>query len=719
MKKSLPFLISVLLQCGTAFTQQPDSLLTGGAETIEWQTLHFSEALESGLDISELTGILEHRLEAPLNLNDATESELAELGLLSGSQIRNLLQYRQKYGAFFSIYELKAIAGLGRSTLEKLMPFVLVAPASVKTAGPNTSLYTRSDVIFRFSRKLVTQAGFRIPADSLQALKSNSFFLGDPNALYLRYSCERGKHLKIGITADKDAGEMMFRPVEGLDAQALEGAAPPTGFDFYSGFVEIKGIGPVKSLIAGDFHAQFGQGLTLWSGLSFAGGSSPAGFRRYAPKFKANTSSNENNFLRGLALRLNRRSLDLSLFLSDRKTDARVMLDEESGQAFVSSIPAGGYHRSPDELRMKNALRQQHAGGNISYSGKSVRAGITACHYRFSLPVIPGDELYNIFRFSGETNTNAGINFEALLGKSILYGEAAMSANKGWAFLAGITHTTESGSILAVQYREYRKEYQNLFSSSFGLSSRNSNERGLRMALETSLIPGLDLQLYSEHYTYPWISSRMINPQRGSKNEVTLSHVPKRNSKLTLKYRYKRSYSKTTDKLDWLDKLSETRSHRISFRLRHALSASFSMKCQSDLTLVSDGINKENRRGSMISLDIQYHPPAERYKVSFRYALFNTDDYASRLYVYEHDVLYASSMPAYYGKGFRTYMLIKYSPGQWLDAWIRFSLTSYTDRNTISSGTAAVAGHYVPEIRLQFRIKIRSYRGRKSARPGR
>jgi hypothetical protein len=89
-----------------------------------------------------------------------------------------------------------------------------------------------------------------------------------------------------------------------------------------------------------------------------------------------------------------------------------------------------------------------------------------------------------------------------------------------------------------------------------------------------------------------------------------------------------------------------------------------------------------------------------------RYALFYTDDYSSRLFAYEHDVLYAASMPAYYGKGFRVYVLARYSPLHWLDTWFRFSLTTYSDRNTISSGPDEIIGNKLPEVKFQLRFKL-------------
>lgn len=121
--------------------------------------------------------------------------------------------------------------------------------------------------------------------------------------------------------------------------------------------------------------------------------------------------------------------------------------------------------------------------------------------------------------------------------------------------------------------------------------------------------------------------------------------------------------------------------------------------------VVNDGLDLKSK-GSLLLLDIFYHPEVVPVKLSMRYAIFNTDDYNSRLYAYEHDVLYASSMPSYYGKGFRTYLLISYKAAQWIQLWLRLSLTRFTDRNIISSGTEEVKGNKLPEIKVQCRIKL-------------
>ena len=95
-----------------------------------------------------------------------------------------------------------------------------------------------------------------------------------------------------------------------------------------------------------------------------------------------------------------------------------------------------------------------------------------------------------------------------------------------------------------------------------------------------------------------------------------------------------------------------------------------------------------------------------RFTFSTRYALFDTDDYDNRQYVYERDVWLAFSFPAYYGVGVRSYAMVHYKVNQKIDLWVRWARTSYTDRDTIGSGGETIYGNTKNDLKFQARIKI-------------
>jgi hypothetical protein len=98
--------------------------------------------------------------------------------------------------------------------------------------------------------------------------------------------------------------------------------------------------------------------------------------------------------------------------------------------------------------------------------------------------------------------------------------------------------------------------------------------------------------------------------------------------------------------------------------------------------------------------------PTDALRLDARLALFDTDGYASRIYTYEHDLLYSFSVPVLYGQGQRSYLLVQYEPGAGLTLEAKYGITWYPHRRTVGSGLNATAGNRVREVRLQVRWSL-------------
>ena len=67
------------------------------------------------------------------------------------------------------------------------------------------------------------------------------------------------------------------------------------------------------------------------------------------------------------------------------------------------------------------------------------------------------------------------------------------------------------------------------------------------------------------------------------------------------------------------------------------------------------------------------------YSLTFRYALYGSDDYYSRISIYENDVLGAFSIPSLYGYGSRVYLLGKLKLFNCLSLYARVGLSLLTE----------------------------------------
>jgi hypothetical protein len=95
-----------------------------------------------------------------------------------------------------------------------------------------------------------------------------------------------------------------------------------------------------------------------------------------------------------------------------------------------------------------------------------------------------------------------------------------------------------------------------------------------------------------------------------------------------------------------------------------------------------------------------------RLSLSGRIALFGTDDYDSRQYVYERDVLYAFSFPAYFNNGVRHYLLAQYSLSRQLDIWVRWARTDLTNQTTVGSSLDLIDAPHKSEVKVQARWRF-------------
>jgi hypothetical protein len=59
--------------------------------------------------------------------------------------------------------------------------------------------------------------------------------------------------------------------------------------------------------------------------------------------------------------------------------------------------------------------------------------------------------------------------------------------------------------------------------------------------------------------------------------------------------------------------------------------------------------------------------------------LFNTDDWDSRIYTYENDLLYSFSIPSLAGRGSRSYIMLKYEIGEIAEIRVKYGFTSYAE----------------------------------------
>jgi hypothetical protein len=359
----------------------------------------------------------------------------------------------------------------------------------------------------------------------------------------------------------------------------------------------------------------------------------------------------------------------------------------------------------PREMEDKNILRETILGGNINFRNSFLSIGITGFRSHWSASLEPRFYPYNLFTFRGKENLNFGIDFQASLRNTFLFGECARSRNGRMAFLAGIQVNPDPRLIFSLSLRDYQRNYQDLLSNALGQNSANANEQGFLFTFSAGFAPGVGLTGYADLYRFPWLKYRTDSPSRGSEYQIQSDYSAGKFVKMYLRFRIRSKQINIPENLRPVNILEEGTSMTLRYQADWQVSDFLVLKSRFEWLRNRNG-NISPAHGYLISQNFSYKPPVKHLSLTFLYALFDTDSYNERIYAYESDVLYGYSVPSYSGKGLRCFLLASWSPVRWLDLWIRYAQTWYSDRNVIGSGLDVINGNTKSEVEIQLRIRI-------------
>ena len=652
---------------------------------------------EEDVDFTTLFDDLSRYYDTPLNLNTATEEALTSLFLLTDRQVLELLEYRKKYKRILTLYELPHIFGFDRATVDLILPFVTVDGGAGQETMPlgKRFKYGRSQLFLRYQRVLEEMEGYSDIEDSVLAQNPNKRYLGSPDKLYLRYRFQYSNTLSIGITGEKDPGEQFFSG----DQKA--------GFDFYSGHLFLRDIGPVRKVVVGDFQAQFGQGLAVWSGLAFGKSVIVRNMKKNGVGIKPYTSVDENIFMRGAATTLGLGKVEVTAFGSYKSIDGNMgTVDTASSfeEAFVTSFQETGYHRTPGELEDKHAVNQLVGGGHVAYRTERANIGVSGVYTQYDTPLDRDERPYNQFDFEGDQNYNASIDYNAFAGPFNLFGESAISQSGGMAHLHGMMTELDSRVRFIGLFRHYDRDYHGLMANGFGEGGNTINETGWIMGVEAKLHKYVDVHGYADFYKSRWLGFGRNSPTNGQDYVGQVNVRPGRNSLIYLRYKWEGKASNNDLEQAGVEfpVVEPKQQARLHFDQRLG---AIKLRSRVEWTRFepNDG-DVEN--GYMVYQDVVWKFTKFPMNIAVRYAIFQTDSYDTRIYAYENDVLYAFSIPAYYYRGTRAYLTLKYSPTRKIDIWLRWGQFFYNDRDVISSGLNQINGNTKTEVKAQVRLKF-------------
>lgn len=632
-------------------------------------------------DINIVIDKLYELINNPILINICNKSDLEQLPFLSDRQIENLLYYRYMYGELQSIHELRMVEDFDYETISLITPFLQVSPTVSSTSPPVDNLFkrVRQQALIRCDIGFNEKEGYVDKSDSVLQLNPNKKYLGSPFYTAVRYRIEQNGKWQAGLVAEKDAGEK--------------------GLDYWNGYLRLQKFGMLHNLIIGSYKARLGNGLVINNAFSLGKSSLGASVINRNNGFSPHASTDEYNYLRGLAAEMRISSFSLYACWSYRSLDGMLASDT------ILSVKKDGLHALYREKQKKNRTDLISAAVALVWKGRLGQVGINGAYHAFNMGYHPEEKIYNLHAFRGKRMVNASVDYRLKYAGIIFSGETAVAESGGMALLHLLCFQPVSGTEITLLHRYYGKSYHSWFGRSFSEGSELSGESGFSVFVNS--VPARRWRIGGnvDFFRFPYPKYGIDIPSSGYEIGIQTSYQQSRILDLNLRYRLKSKYKNRTGTRDSLPSVQSYQHHRLALRLNCILSESFFLKTAVEGNFYHFPIDGTTS-GFLLSQSIGYKIPGIPLQADLLAALFDTDNTRTKVYLSEKSVLYGFGNPSFYGNGMRVACNLRYDVGKRITFWFKIANTRYFDRDEIGSGLERIRGKNKTDLWSQLQVKF-------------
>jgi competence ComEA-like helix-hairpin-helix protein len=613
-------IFSILILTGFLYSQTYDTTSTIPEQLIE------NVVPEPVANNEEFNAIdyLEELQQNPINLNTADLTSLTKIPGLDMDYAQLIIQYREKYGHFFSINELYAIKGLPKYVLNNIKVFIVVTdplPQSKNDAPINNSIFNFEKIFFRS----------RI-SENLNDKEISHNFQGSKIKLYNKFSVQN-EQCEAAILTEKDPGEKSY-------------------YDFISFHLLFKKIGPVEKVILGDYIGEFGKGLVLGMPYGFSKNTVISFTNRTRESiFDSYNSTDESRFFRGIAVSTLISKFHFAFFYSSHKLDAST----DSISLKISSLITTGYHQTISDLINHNSLNESFGGGTADYTNdNSLHLGVLYCFSKFSRP-FSGSNLYSL---QGDRFNYFSTCYEYIPIPSInLSGETAYDT-KSIASINTLRISFNKNFLFLSSIRNYPRNFNSIYGRSLAeQKDKVQNETGFYNGFKLLTDFG-SINFYYDQFLFPFGSYRFPISNTGEEYLCSYTNTFKESLNLNINYKYEdKDYLLNQD-----DQKSIARRERNDFRviLTWRVSKELRLKTIINYNTIRIKDNNIKERGILFGNSFILNL-IKKLKLSGVISFFQTDSFYSSVYEYDTNIEGLVRGEVLYGEGMKLKLSAKYN----------------------------------------------------------
>ena len=602
----------------------------------------------------------DYYLANPLNINLVSEQEMQSSLLFTSLQIAEFIAYRKQIGTFQSFLELQTIPSWDLEFLRRTQDYLICSLTTPRWWKPSSSTH---QILFKTDWTSETKKGFTDPD-----LKSRVRYVGDRTNQTLRYRGQLNSNLRLGFLLQKDAGEKNLS-------------------DFSSGFIEFKSKGRIEKIIVGDFVNQWGQGLVQSGGFSLGKSfESIKATQKFHLGGLAYSSSTEYGFYRGINTTFKLSEyLRIQSFISFRNLDATTGIDS-IGQPFLRSRVEDGFHRTSSEIAHKNAMQERTLGANLVYSALTfpLLLQLNSVFTHWSLPKPEGSG-YKKAEWSGQTLRNYSVSFQYPFRNIRLVGEFAYAGKNRYSILQSGATSVSKKTDLSYLFRLYSSGYFSPTSNGLSENAENLNEIGLFLGHSYQINRQWRLSSFVDYFHFPGPKYQVSQPNTSGWEIL---------SRLIWEKRHK---ARGFIQGKWTRKEDKD-------LLQISLDGHYVAIKSWDFHLRLMATQAGSEKGYLLLQDTKWD--RGKWGIQYRLVWVNSPSYDTRLYAYEPGVPSSFLLPAYFGKAWKTSLVVIYQGNREIQLALKWARINYTDRTEIGTSLDLIEGDQKTDITLQMIYKM-------------
>ncbi|MBB6462016.1 hypothetical protein [Flammeovirga kamogawensis] len=613
----------------------------------------------------------------PKNLNRIKLWELQEQFSLTYLEVESFKEYKDEHGYFSSTSELQRIDGWDKRTIKRVKAGTFVIQSTLKPFKTRLNNPDINYLIVNSSTSLPLSKGF-----------SQSIYKGIPIGFQTRFRWAKKQDYSFSLTLDQDKGEPWNWEPKNLQY----------GIDHISANASIYNRGAFKKIMIGDYQMMSGQGLVFGGGYFLGKGGDPIlNVARVNDGIRPYTSVSESGFMRGVATELTfGNKMSVTVLYSNKGININ-QIDSLKRFSTITNF------RNDSEIEKKGGSRVAVLGSRLAYNHHNLNIGVNVGFINFDDRITPAIRTDSMSIFKGDQLLNYSFDTRYHWQNISVFSEFAFSYSNGNAFNLGAFIGLAKGIDWVLQFRNYASNYISYYGHALSENGHPNNERGFYTGFRWHRNKQFNFAAYIDLFSSPTAKYRQDAGNEGYEFRLNSSYKFNKSTVLTLKYSFKQianyqllnRYNKVSDYVEeqWT-KVASILKLTINERL-----------LVSPRLQVTKYFLENDSWGYLLAQDMVYKFN-NKLQLSSRIAIFNATHYENRHYAYERNVQYSFSFPAYYGEGWKTYLLAKYKFGYGNSLSGRWGYTSFEDRSTISSGWNLVPSRYKHDLVLQLKLRL-------------